>query len=92
MSAAPSLYEKIRALVEEEASGLSLARARVETRQGSSPSYSIPIPDENPQVTTSTPCPHVTDPDLAEWYAEHPQVVCARCWLERKGRPIREAP
>jgi len=28
------------------------------------------------------PCPHVNDPDLAEWYAEHPNVVCARCWLD----------
>lgn len=31
------------------------------------------------------PCPHVTDPVLAEWHAENPKLVCARCWLE--GRP-----
>lgn len=40
----------------------------------------------------NAPCPHVTEAWLAQWYAGHPEVVCARCWLERKGRPIREAP
>jgi hypothetical protein len=40
------------------------------------------------QVTPSTPCPHVTDPDLIEWYAENPKVTCARCWLEKKGLRI----
>lgn len=41
------------------------------------------LPTRNPQVTVGTPCPHVDDPLLGEWYAEHPNVVCARCWLER---------
>jgi hypothetical protein len=27
-------------------------------------------------------CQHVTDPVLAEWYAENPKLTCARCWLE----------
>jgi hypothetical protein len=35
-----------------------------------------------------TPCPHATDPELAEWYAENPKLTCARCWLERHGMPI----
>jgi hypothetical protein len=39
----------------------------------------------------NAPCPHVTDPDLAEWFAENPKLTCARCWLERRGRPIQEA-
>jgi len=87
MSAVPSLYERIRAQMDTKASGMSLARANVRTGQGFSPSYSIPVPVENPQVTTSTPCPHVTDPDLAASYAQHPEVVCARCW--REGHPLR---
>jgi hypothetical protein len=38
-------------------------------------------------------CPHVDDIELAYWYAKHPEVICARCWLERHGRPIQaEAP
>lgn len=28
-------------------------------------------------------CPHVNDVALAYWFAEHPEVVCARCWLGR---------
>jgi len=108
MSAAPSLYERIRALVDAEASGLSLARAKHEQDKPFSPLNITPTPVENPQVTTSTPtpasgdslsrqnpqvttstpCPHVTDPDLAQWYAENPKLTCARCWLERHGRPI----
>lgn len=34
-------------------------------------------------------CPHVDDVELAYWYAEHPEVICARCWLEAKGGRIR---
>ena len=85
MSAARSLYERVRAHVGKEASGMSLARASVQTRQGPSPSYSIPVPVEKPQVTTSTFCPHV-EGWLAEWYAENSKVVCARCWVESRGR------
>ncbi len=33
-------------------------------------------------------CPHVTNLDLAAWYAAHPEAVCARCWL--KGHPTPE--
>jgi len=88
MNAAPSLYERMRALVDPKASNLSLARARIQTQDTVSPSSSSAVPVENPQVTSSTLCPHVADPELAEWYAEHPEVICARCWLERRGKPI----
>lgn len=37
-------------------------------------------------------CPHVKEQWLREWYAEHPEVTCARCWLERKGRLALEGP
>jgi len=37
----------------------------------------------------SLSCRHVPD-ELAAWYAAHPAVVCARCWLEGKGGPIRK--
>lgn len=36
-------------------------------------------------------CPHVTEDWLREWYRDHPEVTCARCWLEAKGGRIRES-
>jgi hypothetical protein len=42
---------------------------------------------ELPQGTVGALCPHVADPELQRWYADHPEVVCARCWLE--GHPTR---
>ena len=45
--------------------------------QGTAPAHGYPV------------CPHVTDPELAEWYAENPKLTCARCWLEAKGGKIR---
>jgi hypothetical protein len=88
MNTAPSLYERMRARVEQKASNLSLARARIETQDTVSSSLNSAVPVEKPQVTTSTPCPHVTDPVLAESYRNNPKLTCARCWLERRGRPI----
>jgi hypothetical protein len=44
---------------------------------------SAPLSTRKPQVTVGTPCRHVTDPHLADWYAENPKLTCARCWLER---------
>jgi hypothetical protein len=44
---------------------------------------SASLSTRKPQVTVGTPCPHVTDPDLARWYAENPKFECMRCWLER---------
>lgn len=41
------------------------------------------VPPSPLSVPLFSPCPHVTDPVLIEWYAENPKVVCARCWLER---------
>ena len=103
MSAAPSLYERIRALVDAEASGLSLARAKHEQDKPFSPLNITPTPVENPQVTTSTPTPAPGDslsrqnPQVTTStpcpYAENPKLTCARCWLEKHGRPIQaEAP
>ena len=78
-----------------------LSRGHSGTPSGTIAERSVPVPPErtpkkntpperleNPQVTPSTLCPHVTDPDLAEWYAENPKLTCARCWLSRQGRPI----
>ena len=48
------------------------ARARgSDTRDTSAPTLDYPV------------CPHVEDVELAYWYAAHPEVVCARCWLKR---------
>jgi hypothetical protein len=44
-------------------------------------------PDEN-GMQRNAPCPHVTDPELAAWYAENPKLTCARCWVARHGMPI----
>jgi len=89
MNAAPTLYERLRAQVDKEASGLSLACAKHEQDKPFFPLNRSSLPVENPQVTTSTLCPHVTDPDLALWFLEHPEVVCARCWLKR-SKELRE--
>ncbi len=34
-------------------------------------------------------CHHIPA-DMAPWYAAHPRLVCARCWIER-GPERREA-
>ena len=47
------------------------------------------VPPAPSSVPLFSGCPHVTDDWLREWYAEHPEVVCARCWLEGKGGKIR---
>jgi hypothetical protein len=28
-------------------------------------------------------CEHASDPELAAWQRENPQVFCARCWVDR---------
>lgn len=50
---------------------------------GTLPADSDSLSTRISQVTDGTLCPHVDDPVLAEWYASHPEVVCARCWLAR---------
>lgn len=59
-----------------------LSRGRTGTPSGTLAEHAVPLPPERPV------CPHVTDPDLAEWYAENPRVTCARCWLARRGKPL----
>ena len=36
----------------------------------------------------NAPPAHIEEEWLREWYAEHPEVTCARCWLEQRGKPI----
>jgi len=46
---------------------------------------------ENAQVTFGADCPHATEEWLQEWRRENPKLICARCWLERRGRlPLKE--
>jgi len=53
---------------------------------------STPADQRSTQVRLDYPvCPHVEDIELAYWYAEHPEVICARCWLEAHGRGIWES-
>lgn len=65
-----------------------LSRARSGTPTGTTAEQSVPHPPERRVSYPQPPegCPHVEDPDLAEWFAEHPEVVCARCFLD--GRPL----
>jgi len=55
MSAAMSLYERLRGAMDEQPSGMSLARARGERQDKASSLFSSVTPVEIPQVTTSTP-------------------------------------
>jgi hypothetical protein len=81
-----TLYDRVKALEAVTERPKCHSRVREETKDREVFS-SLPI--TRAQVTFQTlpadrrPCPHVTDPELAAWYAEHPKVVCARCWLER---------
>lgn len=89
------LFERVRLLAQMgdapspyEPSVPFVTRAR-EHREDSSLSFpSLSISPSRAQVTSGTLCPHVTEEWLAEWYRDNPQVTCARCWIERKGRPI----
>jgi len=61
-----------------------LSRTRSGTPSGTEAERTIENAVPPPRNAT---CPHIDNPVLAEWYANHPQVVCARCWLD--GHPTR---
>jgi len=72
-------------------SSLKRDSSSLESTQGTNGAVTVPRSPsvENPQVTTSTPCQHVSDLGLIEWRQENPKLVCARCWLER-SKELRE--
>jgi len=101
MSQALDLYERVRDHLRshvtvgtpetERPSQVSHAHASVESHVGSSEPLSLSAPARARDSWDAPVCPHVTEEWLAYWYAEHPEVTCARCWLEAHGRGIREA-
>ena len=37
----------------------------------------------------ATSCPHVTDPVLADWYDDHPELLCGQCYEDGVPLPAR---
>jgi len=38
-------------------------------------------------------CTHITDPVLVTFYAEHPRLICARCFhADRSAKPVPVSP
>lgn len=47
---------------------------------------SAPADQRGSYPQTLAYCSHVAEEWLREWYAEHSEVVCARCWLQQHKR------
>jgi len=91
MSQAFDLYERLKARVEADERPIRHMPTRESTKSfppSSSPLASNFMCCENSQGTSGTPapCPHVEDPELIAWHDAHPEIVCAKCWLD--GRPL----
>ena len=71
----------LRALADK---ALSRIRNGTAAEQKAEHASKIGVPPTPSSVPLFSPCPPVDDPVVAEWLAENPKLVCARCWWERQ--------
>jgi hypothetical protein len=48
-------------------------------------------PEQAEVIHRQDRCPHVAEDWLADWYAAHPELTCARCWLAAHPRRLEVA-